>query len=96
MFMATCFCAYVRKMKELEILPLLSYGNKDANQSNFDAIRGLMEATSSLSYAKRQIIRDNIIEFGTGSNEDLMENDLDNVVPIEEQGVFHAPFFFER
>lgn len=96
MFMAGCFCAYVRKMKELEILPLLSYGSKDANKSNFDAIRGLMEATSSLNYAKRQIIRDEIIEFGTGSNDDLIEDELDTAVPIEEQGVFHAPFFFER
>ena len=94
--MAGCFCAYVRKMKELEILPLLSYGNKDANQSNFDAIRGLMEATSSLNYAKNQIIRDNIIEFGTGSNEDLIEDELGNTVPVEEQAIFHAPFFFER
>ena len=83
-------------MKELEILPLLSYGSSDANKSNFDAIRGLMEATSPLKYAKRQIIRDEIIEFGTGSNEDLIEDELDNNVPIEEQGIFHAPFFFER
>ena len=94
--MATCFCAYVRKMKELEILPLLSYGNKDVNQSNFDAIRGLIEATSSLNYAKQEIIRNDFIEFGTGSNDELIEDDFGNKVPIEEQAIFHAPFFFER
>ena len=26
----------------------------------------------------------------------IIEEDLSNVVPIEEQGVFHAPFFFEQ
>ena len=94
--MATCFCAYVRKMKELDILPLLSYGTTDVNKSNFEAIKGLMEATSPLKYARNRIIRDEILEFGTGSNEDIIEEELDNVVPIEEQGVFHAPFFFEQ
>lgn len=96
MFMATCFCAYVRKMKELDILPLLSYGNTAAQESNFEAIKGLMEATSPLKYARNRIIRDEIIEFGAGSNEDLIEEELANEVPIEEQGVFHAPFFFEQ
>ena len=96
MFMATCFCAYVRKMKELDILPLLSYGTTDVNKSNFEAIKGLMEATSPLKYAKNRMVRDEILEFGVGSNEDLIEDELDNVVPIEEQGVFHAPFFFEQ
>lgn len=96
MFMATCFCAYVRKMKELDILPLLSYGTTDVNKSNFEAIKGLMEATSPLKYARNRVVRDEILEFGVGSNEDLIEDELDNVVPIEEQGVFHAPFFFEQ
>ena len=94
--MASCFCAYVRKMKELDILPLLTYGNLDENKNNFEAIKGLMEATSPLKYARRQTIRDNIIEFGMGSNADLTEEELDENIPIEEQGVFHAPFFFER
>ena len=94
--MASCFCAYVRKMKELDILPLLSYGNSDVNKNNFEAIKGLMEATSPLKYAKKSIIRDEILEFGGGSNEDLIEDEFDNSIPIEEQGVFHAPFFFEQ
>ena len=83
-------------MKELDILPLLSYGTTDVNKSNFEAIKGLMEATSPLKYAKNRMVRDEILEFGVGSNEDLIEDELDNVVPIEEQGVFHAPFFFEQ
>ncbi len=83
-------------MKELDILPLLSYGTTDVNKSNFEAIKGLMEATSPLKYARNRMVRDEILEFGVGSNEDLIEDELDNVVPIEEQGVFHAPFFFEQ
>lgn len=83
-------------MKELDILPLLSYGTTDVNKSNFEAIKGLMEATSPLKYAKNRMVRDEILEFGVGSNEDLIEDELDSVVPIEEQGVFHAPFFFEQ
>ena len=83
-------------MKELDILPLLSYGTTDVNKSNFEAIKGLMEATSPLKYARNRVIRNEILEFGVGSNEDLIEDELDNVVPIEEQGVFHAPFFFEQ
>ena len=83
-------------MKELDILPLLSYGNTDANKNNFEAIKGLMEATSPLKYAKRATIREEILEFGAGSNEDIVEEELDSVVPLEDQGVFHAPFFFEQ
>lgn len=83
-------------MKELEILPLLSYGGTDVNKNNFEAIKGLMEATSPLKYARDRIIRDEIIEFGAGSNEDLIEDEFGNQTPIEEQGIFHAPFFFER
>lgn len=97
MFMATCFCAYVRKMRELEILPLLTYGeDNNPTKQNFEAIKGLLEATSPLKYARERIIRDDILEFGVGSNSDLIEEELDSVTPIEEQGVFHAPFFFER
>ncbi len=95
--MATCFCAYVRKMRELEILPLLTYGeNNNLTKQNFEAIKGLMEATSPLKYTRERIIREEIMEFGTGSNTDLIEEELSNTTPIEEQGVFHAPFFFEQ
>ncbi len=96
MFMASCFCAYVRKMKELEILPLLSFGGSDVSKSNFEAIKGLMEMTSPLINAKKKTISDTILEFGVGSNEDLIEEELDNNFHQEDQGIFHTPFFFEQ
>lgn len=96
--MATCFCAYVRKMRELEILPLLTYGeDSSATKQNFEAIKGLLDATSPLKYTRESIIRDQIMEYGVGSNQDLIDEEIDNAAtPIEEQGVFHAPFFFEK
>ena len=96
MFMASCFCAYVRKMKELEILPLLSFNIGDANKNNFEAIKGLMEMTSPLTYAKKKNITETILEFGNGDNTDIIEEEYGNVTTPEEQGIFHTPFFFEQ
>lgn len=39
MFMAGAFCAYVRKMKHLEILPMLDYSNRQIQQNFFDTIK---------------------------------------------------------
>ena len=39
MFMSACFCAYVRKMTELEILPLLSFSNVQISQDFFNSIK---------------------------------------------------------
>jgi hypothetical protein len=39
MFMASCFCAYVRKMTELQILPLLDFSNAQISQNFFQSIK---------------------------------------------------------
>jgi hypothetical protein len=39
MFMACCFCAYGRKMTELQILPLLDYSNVQISQNFFESIK---------------------------------------------------------
>jgi hypothetical protein len=39
MFMASCFCAYVRKMTELQILPQLDYSNAQISQNFFQSIK---------------------------------------------------------
>jgi len=39
MFMAASFCAYVRKMTMLEILPLLNYSNEQIQQNFFNVIK---------------------------------------------------------
>ena len=37
--MAASFCAYVRKMTELQILPLLDYSNAQISQNFFNSIK---------------------------------------------------------
>jgi len=39
MFMACCFCAYVRKMTQLQILPLLDFSNAQISQNFFQSIK---------------------------------------------------------
>jgi hypothetical protein len=43
MFMACCFCAYVRKMTELQILPLLDFSNVQISQNFFNTIKSTAE-----------------------------------------------------
>ena len=43
MFMAACFCAYVRKMTILQILPLLDYSNAQISQNFFSNIKSAAE-----------------------------------------------------
>jgi len=43
MFMASCFCAYVRKMTQLQILPLLDFSNVQISQSFFENIKSAAE-----------------------------------------------------
>jgi len=43
MFMAASFCAYVRKMTELQILPLLDYSNAQISQNFFSNIKSIAD-----------------------------------------------------
>jgi len=43
MFMAACFCAYVRKMTQLQIMPLLDYSNTQISQNFFSSIKTVAE-----------------------------------------------------
>ena len=43
MFMAACFCAYVRKMTQLQIAPLLEYSNVQISQNFFSSIKSTAE-----------------------------------------------------
>lgn len=43
MFMASCFCAYVRKMSELQILPQLDYSSVQISQNFFQSIKSTAE-----------------------------------------------------
>jgi hypothetical protein len=54
MFMAGCFCSYVRKMTELQILPLLDYSNQQISQSFFNNIQ-----TAAQMMNTKLLIKDN-------------------------------------
>jgi len=41
--MAACFCAYVRKMTQLQIMPLLDYSNAQISQNFFSSIKTAAE-----------------------------------------------------
>lgn len=43
MFMAASFCAYGRKMTELQILPLLDFSNAQISQNFFQSIKSTAE-----------------------------------------------------
>lgn len=84
--MATCFCAYVRKMKELEILPQLSYDSEEVAKQNYQNVSTLMSAISPLDYAKDRIFKNEV---------EAMTGEMEEFIPPEEKEVFHVPFFFE-
>lgn len=89
MFMATCFCAYVRKMKELEILPQLSFSAEDVQEQNFQNVKTLIHAISPTQYTKEQSIKEDII-----INHGELEDDNQPYSPEEEE-IFHLPFFYK-
>lgn len=55
MFMSSCFCAYGRKMTELQILPLLDYSNVQISQNFFQTIK----STADMMNTKLIIKSDN-------------------------------------
>ena len=88
MFMATCFCAYVRKMKELEILPQLQVSADEVQQQNINTVSTLIHAISPIQYSKEQI-------FERVKKEILGIQPEEEYIPPEEREVFNLPFFFE-
>ena len=86
--MATCFCAYVRKMKELEILPQLQVSADEVQQQNINTVSTLIHAISPIQYSKEQI-------FERVKKEILGIQPEEEYIPPEEREVFNLPFFFE-
>ena len=89
MFMATCFCAYVRKMRGLEILPQLSYDYEEHLEQNISTVRGLIHAISPIQYTKEEIEKEDVLE----SNR--IKGVEEVYIPPEEEEIFHLPFFFK-
>jgi ArsR family metal-binding transcriptional regulator len=77
MFMAACFCAYVRKMTELQILPLLDYSNQQISQSFFNNIQTaaemmntklLIQKEDSPSTIVKTSLEDELLSIQTNTN----------------------------
>ena len=47
LFMAACFCAYVRKMKALEIMPLINLGKEKVMQNQFDNFNNFIKVNTN-------------------------------------------------
>lgn len=88
MFMASCFCAYARKDKELEILPLITIGSayQDVETS---IVRSLIQMSNPKDYLSERLKFENEIKNNTNIDEHIIYPDLnnsDNDSPL--------PFFF--
>lgn len=93
MFMATCFCAYIRKMKELDILPLLNFTSEEVERQNTDTIKDLISITSNKDYAVKREASEVIID--SSENNTVFSESFYTPQNPEDENVFHAPFFFK-
>lgn len=88
MFMATCFCAYVRKMRELDILPLLRFNESEIQEKNYLAVKTLIGAVSPRIYANEQNAKEELL-LNSGVMEDKPFQNP------EDEEIFHLPFFYK-
>ncbi len=87
MFMAASFCAYVRKMTALEILPLLGYTNEQIQKNFFDTISNLasmMNVKTLISQQESNVIQmtqsDDLTVLSTDDSSNLSLDDQDWIV----------------
>lgn len=90
MFMGTCFCAYVRKMKELEILPMLDWNNEENMEKAVFEMSTLMKSISPVAYANHALVQKDW-DMIRGTDE-LFGDPL----PPEDTEMLHLPFFFDK
>jgi hypothetical protein len=55
LFMASCFCAYVKEKKWLDIAPLINKSQSTINQNTFDNIKGVISASNDKKYFTPEI-----------------------------------------
>ena len=53
MFMACCFCAYVRKMDYLNIMPLISFSNEQIEETAINNVKTIAEISSPIKFAQK-------------------------------------------
>lgn len=86
MFMACCFCAYTRKMKELEILPHLTFNAKDLQEREVKFINTFIEMSNPKEYAAQKNIEEKNILNNVDEEENIINYKKDDDSPL--------PFFF--
>ena len=93
MFMAACFCAYVRNNKKYDILAKLDYTNEQLQQTffqNVNTVAGMMNTRSILQTEGPGVVTirskaedDFIIQQDLKAKEnELKESDFDMYMPI--------------
>ena len=74
MFMACCFCAYARKQKELDILPLLSYNSEELQEQQLNIMSSFIEMSNNKKLANIKINEEEniIVPENTESEESVL------------------------
>jgi len=73
MFMAAAFCAYVRKMTMLQILPLLDYSNAQISQNFFNSIKTAAEMMNTkLIIASKNQADNFVVETRTVQEDEIL------------------------
>ncbi len=61
LFMASCFCAYVRKQKSLEIMPLLKYSSEDLSKQLYSEITDAAKYCDPKTKVKEDKMKDEFL-----------------------------------
>jgi hypothetical protein len=73
--MASCFAAYVRKMKALEIMPLLDYSTEELQDKTYETIKEVAKINS----LRETINKPNIVSSTSYMPIDVDDNIFDHI-----------------
>ncbi len=78
LFMAACFCAYARKQKNLEIMPLLEYSNEDLTKQLTDEISDIAKYSDPKTRVKEDLLK----ESNLFTNEQQLNQSSDTMIDM--------------
>lgn len=82
LFMAACFCAYVRKQRNLEIMPLLTYSNEDLNKQFQEEIAYVAKYSDPKTKIKEDAMREEFLYDNESQQNKTIDSDLEMFMPI--------------
>jgi len=88
LFMASCFCAYARKMRAMEIMPLINMGRKAYVRQSFNTFKSFIEVNTNSAPEPENSINPYIVA----------ENEIDQLIKIHDRneddmsGEYFSPF----